>query len=80
MNELIKLSSPRLKLDLVWELMVQQQYLQITCFSFGSFESRWNVAFVSLYYGHENISQQQGYFRLTYFFEFCVAGTRNDIS
>ena len=80
MNFLKKISS-RSKLDQEWELMVQlQQYLQITCFSFGSFESRWNVALVSLYYGHQNISQQQGYFRLTYFFEFSVAGTCNDIS
>ena len=25
-------------------------YLQIICFSLGSFESRWNVAFVNLFF------------------------------
>ena len=28
----------------------KERNLQITCFSFGSFESRWKVAFVSLLY------------------------------
>ena len=60
---------------------VRRGNLQITCFSLGSFESRWKVAFVNLLCNKKIELETKFHNRSrAYFLVFGVTGTCHDVS